>query len=71
MTCEVGFSSKSENLLLIYSSSVETLPPTDWYPKAKGLRNSGGRVCHAMLSKDFSDGIFDTSVSFSLLLIEV
>lgn len=70
VTSEVGFSSKSENLLLIYSSSAETLPPTDRCSKAKGFRNSGGQVCHAMLSKDFSGSIFNAPVSFSLLLIK-
>lgn len=59
MTSEVGFSAKSENLLWMYSSSAETLPPTDWWSRAKGFRNSGGQVCHAMLSKDFSDGVFN------------
>lgn len=50
---------------------METLPQTDWCSKTKGLRNSGGHVCHAMLSKDFSGRIFNPPVSFFLLGIKV
>lgn len=38
VTCEVDFSSKFKNLLLIYSSSMETLPQTDWCSKNKRLK---------------------------------
>lgn len=37
VTCEAGFSSKSENLLLIHSSSKKTFPQTDCVQKTKRL----------------------------------